>query len=167
MVTAKRTGKTVAAKIPRPARQKLSQAAQPRALLKLSPAEIGSGAFHGDVSDIIDAMRNGGVRGQAIPNLAKRVGMSQRDLLKQLRLPVEKIDLSAPLSGPQQDRVYRAEKVLARAQQVLEDAAAAKGWIARPNLVLGSVSPLSLLDTEAGYELVLDTLSRIEFGVFS
>jgi putative toxin-antitoxin system antitoxin component (TIGR02293 family) len=63
--------------------------------------------------------------------------------------------------------VYRAEKVFSRAMQVLEDDAAAKAWLSRPNRTLGGEVPLSLLDTEIGYELVLDTLGRIEYGVVS
>ena len=48
---------------------------------------------------------------------------------------------------------------------VFEDENAAREWINRDNRSLGGESPLSLLDTEAGYELVLDTLGRIEYGV--
>lgn len=51
--------------------------------------------------------------------------------------------------------------------QVLEDEDAARRWINRENRSLGGESPLSLLDTEAGYELVLDTLARIEYGVYA
>jgi putative toxin-antitoxin system antitoxin component (TIGR02293 family) len=74
---------------------------------------------------------------------------------------------NAPLSAIEQDRLYRAEKVLQRAQSVFEDVVAARIWITRDNRSLGGVSPLSLLGTEAGYELVLDTLGRIECGVIS
>lgn len=65
------------------------------------------------------------------------------------------------------DRMDRAAKVWSRAVAVLENEEAACGWINRSNRSLGGVTPLSLLDTEIGYELVLDTLGRIEFGVVS
>jgi putative toxin-antitoxin system antitoxin component (TIGR02293 family) len=55
--------------------------------------------------------------------------------------------------------------VLARAAEVLEDEAAATAWIQRDIRSLGGVSPLSLLDTEAGVDLVMDTLARIEYGI--
>lgn len=32
---------------------------------------------------------------------------------------------------------------------------------------LGNVAPLSLLDTPAGYQLVIDTLGQIKYGVFA
>ncbi|MES2118403.1 MAG: antitoxin Xre/MbcA/ParS toxin-binding domain-containing protein [Pseudomonadota bacterium] len=103
--------------------------------------------------------------------LAARLGISQDYLLTQLRLPkstmASRIARNGTLSAVEQDRIYRVERVLWRSQQVFEDAAAAVAWINRPNRALGGVAPLTLLDTEAGYELVLDTLGRIEYGVFS
>lgn len=128
-------------------------------------------AFHGNVTDIINTMRSGKVSGKVIPGLAKRIGVEPDYLFEQLRLPkrtmAKRIALDEPLSNVEQDRIYRVEKVLSRAQQVLEDANAVKTWLNHANRSLGGVTPLSLLDTEAGYELVLDTLGRIEYGVFS
>jgi putative toxin-antitoxin system antitoxin component (TIGR02293 family) len=69
------------------------------------------------------------------------------------------------LSPAETDKLYRVEKVLARAAEVLEDEGAAKAWIQRDIRSLGGVSPLSLLDTEAGVDLVMDTLARIEYGI--
>jgi putative toxin-antitoxin system antitoxin component (TIGR02293 family) len=70
-------------------------------------------------------------------------------------------------SSVDEDRFHRANKVLSTAIRILEDKEAAKEWISRKNRSLGGKSPMSLLDTEAGYDLVIDTLSRIEFGVVS
>jgi putative toxin-antitoxin system antitoxin component (TIGR02293 family) len=49
----------------------------------------------------------------------------------------------------------------------LEDDDSAKAWVVRGNRSLGGKAPLSLLDTEVGYELVLDTLGRLEYGIVS
>lgn len=139
--------------------------------LKPGPAALGPDLFAGDVMALITAMRSGLVRGERIPLLATRLGVSQDYLLTQLRLPkstmASRIARNDTLSGGEQDRIYRVERVLWRAQQVLEDDAAAIVWIKRPNRALGGVAPLTLLDTEAGYELVFDVLGRIEYGVFS
>jgi putative toxin-antitoxin system antitoxin component (TIGR02293 family) len=78
-----------------------------------------------------------------------------------------RISKNASLSASEQDRIYRADRVWSRAVEVLEDEDAARAWIRRANRSLGGAAPLSLLDTEVGYELVLDTLSRIEYGVVS
>lgn len=129
-----------------------------------------SAAFAGSPSEMIRQMRSG-VPADVIPRLASRIGISQDGLFQMLRLPkstmkarISKNDL---LSASEQDRLYRTEKVLMRALAVLEDDASAKAWVVRKNRSLGGEAPLSLLDTEVGYELVLDTLGRIEYGIIS
>ena len=88
-----------------------------------------------------------------------------------LRLPKStvkgRISADGLLSATEQDRVYRAENILSCAMRVLEDEDAARAWVSRPNRSLGGEVPLALLDTEAGYELVMDTLGRIEYGIVS
>lgn len=127
-------------------------------------------AFKGNVIDIIKTMRTG-INASLVPDMAARFGLSQERLFEELRLPKStmkgRIGKNATLSSSEQDRMYRAHKVWSRALEVLEDENAAKTWISRENRSLGGESPLSLLDTEAGYELVLDTLGRIEYGVVS
>lgn len=126
--------------------------------------------FGGDTIDVISRMRVG-TPARAVPGIAALFGLSQDKLLDLLRLPKStvkgRISTDGKLSGTEQDRVYRADKVLARALQVLEDDGAARMWLTRPNRSLGGEIPLALLDTEVGYELVLDTLGRIEYGVVS
>ncbi len=127
--------------------------------------------LRGDVAQIIESMRSGAIRGSHIPALAARLGISQDSLLTQLRLPKStiagRIARDEALSATEQDRVYRVERLLGRAEDVMGDAAGAQTWVTHVNRALGGVAPLSLLDTEAGYELVLDTLGRIEYGVYS
>ncbi|WP_188130092.1 antitoxin Xre/MbcA/ParS toxin-binding domain-containing protein [Massilia mucilaginosa] len=69
------------------------------------------------------------------------------------------------LSSTEQDRLYRAYRVWKRTLEVLDDEDSTRRWIVRINRSLGGEAPLALLDTEVGYELVLDTLGRIEYGV--
>lgn len=108
---------------------------------------------------------------RVIPEMAARLGLSQDRLFDTLKLPKStmkaRISEDAFLSAVAQDRIYRAEKVWARALAVLEDEQSAKRWLTQEIRSLGGEAPLSLLDTEAGYELVLDTLGRIEYGIVS
>jgi putative toxin-antitoxin system antitoxin component (TIGR02293 family) len=50
---------------------------------------------------------------------------------------------------------------------VFDDPAAAGDWLNSPNPTLRGNAPLSLPDTDIGAESVLDTLGRIEHGVFA
>lgn len=133
-----------------------------------SPAR--ADAFRGDASELIRKMR-AGTPARIIPDMAARLGLSQDRLFDTLKLPKStmkaRISDDALLSPAEQDRIYRAEKVWARALGVLEDEQSAQRWITQENRSLGGEAPLSLLDTEAGYELVLDTLGRIAYGIVS
>lgn len=124
--------------------------------------------FRGNVSDVIKGMRNG-ISAQIAPDVALRLGMSQDKLFETLRLPKSTIKArlgkSQTLSPVEQDRMFRADRLWQRALLVFEDESAARTWIKRENRTLGGEAPLALLDTEAGYELVLDTLGHIEYGV--
>ncbi|MEO7496389.1 MAG: antitoxin Xre/MbcA/ParS toxin-binding domain-containing protein [Massilia sp.] len=138
-----------------------------------SPATQGAGApmtFQGAAGEIIKKMRSG-TPARNVIDIASNLGVSQDTLFELLRLPRNtlkgRIKSDGVLSATEQDRVYRAEKVLERALGVLEGESAARNWLSQKNRSLGGESPLALLDTEAGYELVLDTLGRIEFGVIS
>lgn len=57
--------------------------------------------------------------------------------------------------------------IVERAKAVFENTEAALSWLQSPNTSLGGVTPLSLLDTNTGVDSVLDTLGKIEHGVFS
>lgn len=137
-------------------------------------AEVGlqsQALFRGNVVDVIESLRSGKVGASIIAELADRTGVTQERLLEALRLPdaslTTRIATNADLAPAELDRLYRVEKVLERANIVFEDRAAVQAWMSSCIRSLGGVTPLSLLDTEAGYELVLDTLGRIEYGVMS
>lgn len=137
----------------------------------LIPSEgSGDSIFVGDIAQIIQDLRNGTPAG-VIGQLALRLDLSQSLLFDILRLPrstlKKRVSENKPLFAAEQDRIYRVTKVLQRTLEVLEDEAAARNWIKRSNRALGGEAPLSLLDTEVGYELVLDTLARIELGIVS
>lgn len=149
--------------------------AKPRSqgMKKARPSIVVEGrvhAFAGDPSSLILRMRSG-TPARTVPETAGRIGISNERLYEVLRLPSStikaRISKDQALAPAEQDRLYRVERVFGRAVQVLEDEEAARKWINRENRSLGGESPLALLDTEAGYELVLDTLARIEYGVYA
>lgn len=154
----------------------------PRKPVKYPPHEAGPGltvaqtlapytaGFTASAIDMVGPMR-AGMPARIVADTASRLGISQDRLYESLRLPrstlKSRVSKGQPLAAVEQDRMYRVHRVLERAQAVLEDEAAAIAWINRENRALGGEAPLALLDTEAGYELVQDTLSRIEYGVLS
>ena len=71
------------------------------------------------------------------------------------------------LSKAESDRLYRVARVAVRAEEVLGSSQTAERWLKEPIPALGFETPLSMLDTDEGAQMVGDLLGRIEHGVFS
>ncbi len=105
----------------------------------------------------------------AIEALARAVQLTQAELSETLAIPERTLirrKKEGILSTEESAKLVRAARALYRAVEVFEDRAAALDWLKAPNQALGGVTPLSLLDTDLGAETVVDTLGRIEHGVF-
>jgi putative toxin-antitoxin system antitoxin component (TIGR02293 family) len=72
-----------------------------------------------------------------------------------------------PLSREESERAIRAAKVLARAQAVLGDEAAALDWLRTPKRRFEGRSPIQMLSTEAGGRMVEQMLIQIDQGMFA
>jgi putative toxin-antitoxin system antitoxin component (TIGR02293 family) len=62
------------------------------------------------------------------------------------------------------DRLYRAAKVIAFAEEVFESRDAGLEWLETPQTGLVGKKPLDLIETEAGAREVEEELNRIEHG---
>ena len=71
------------------------------------------------------------------------------------------------LNTEQSARRMRLARVLRRATEVFDSTETAIYWIQTPNAAFASRAPIGLMDTDAEYQSVLDTLSRIEEGALS
>lgn len=91
-------------------------------------------------------------------DLAAAVGIPERTLARRKR--------EGRLNSEESARLIRLARVVARSEEVFEDLEAAMDWLKSPNASLDGDTPLSLLDTDIGAEGVMDTLGRIEHGVF-
>jgi putative toxin-antitoxin system antitoxin component (TIGR02293 family) len=90
--------------------------------------------------------------------LARTLGISERTLVRRKK--------EGTLNSEESAKLVRLARVVERAAQVFEDFAVSLDWLRSPNAALGGVTPFSLLDTDIGAESVLDTLGRIEHGVY-
>lgn len=91
--------------------------------------------------------------------LARALAIPERTLARRKREGI--------LSPEESAKLLRLARVVERAEAVFEDADLALNWLQHPNAALCGVTPLSLLDTDIGADSVLDTLGRIEHGVFA
>jgi putative toxin-antitoxin system antitoxin component (TIGR02293 family) len=91
--------------------------------------------------------------------LAAAVGIPERTLARRKR--------EGRLTSEESSRLVRLARVVARGEEVFESLEATVDWLKCPNAALGGTAPLILLDTDIGAESVMDTLGRIEHGVFA
>lgn len=91
--------------------------------------------------------------------LAEILGISVRALAWRRRKVI--------LTPFESERMFRVARVVGRAEKVFGDRAKGLEWLKSPNISLGGVSPMSLLDTYIGGDWVMDTLGRVEHGVFA
>lgn len=104
-----------------------------------------------------------------ITEVSAALAMPRAKFLESLQLSrstmegrIKKNTLLTPAEG---GVVLRAAKALNKAEEVFDDRAAASAWLKREIRSLGGVAPVSLMDTDSGFELVMNTLGRIEHGV--
>lgn len=119
--------------------------------------------------DLITAVRRG-LRTTTVDAVIEELDSTPAEVLPTLRIPrrtMERRKVEGRLLPQESERVYRLAKLLALAESVLGSIEKARHWLGAPNRALGNVSPLSLAETEAGADEVMNLLGRIEFGVHS
>lgn len=111
-----------------------------------------------------------GIPAGAVDCLLRAIDLSQSDLAKALGIPARTLarrKREGVLNSEESAKLLRLARVVGRAAEVFEDAGVAIDWLKAPNSSLAGRTPLSLLDTDIGAESILDTLGRIEHGVFA
>ncbi|HLF97717.1 MAG TPA: antitoxin Xre/MbcA/ParS toxin-binding domain-containing protein [Methylococcaceae bacterium] len=111
-----------------------------------------------------------GLSAAAVDALAKSLKISRAELSQALNIPERTLarrKREGSMSSEESAKLVRLARVVHRAEEVFEGLDVALDWLKSPNAALSGQTPLNLVDTEMGAELVLDTLGRIEHGVFA
>lgn len=119
--------------------------------------------------DWVSVIRRG-ISSVAVDSLAKTIHVTQSELAAALGIPERTLvrrKKEGILNSEESAKLVRLARVVERAEQVFEDLDASIDWLKSPNAALSGATPLSLQDTDIGAECVLDTLGRIEHGVFA
>lgn len=110
-----------------------------------------------------------GFPSSAADSLGQNLNSTNAEIAQILGIPVRTLATRrrlGRLSHYESERLYRAAHVIARAEEVFGDLPRAFEWLKYENLALGGLTPMSLLDTEAGGEQITAVLGRIEHGIF-
>lgn len=111
-----------------------------------------------------------GLPAASVDSIIRLTRIAQTELTKALAIPdrtFARRKREGIFSPEESAKLVRFARLVERAEMVFEDTTAALAWLKTQNPALGGVTPLSLLDTDIGADSVLDTLGRIEQGVFA
>lgn len=114
------------------------------------------------------AMTREGFRVQALDSLGSNIQATTAELAQLLGVSTRMLAQRrrrGTLTQHESERLFRVARVLAHAEEVFDDLANAYHWLKSPIIVLRGATPLSLLDSEVGGEVVMDTLGRIAYGI--
>jgi putative toxin-antitoxin system antitoxin component (TIGR02293 family) len=109
-----------------------------------------------------------GIPGSAIPTLLIVLGLTREDfsdLLGRARKTLNELVQREHLSRADSDFLYRIARALVYAVSVFGDVGYAVQWLKEFNEALGGASPLSLLATVEGDEVVHAEIGAVEHGL--
>ena len=121
-----------------------------------------------DIS-IIKMIRSG-VSRSSIQNIAKHLGITMDvmcDLIHMSPRTLQRKKSHESLGTLVSERIIKIAQVLMTGVQVLGNIEAVRSWLHAPRPALENSTPLSLMDTGHGCDMLLDVLGRIERGVYS
>lgn len=117
--------------------------------------------------DLITLSRKG-IPKVALVHLARFLSCSFHDLVALLPVTertLQRYTPQQPLSRMISEHILQLAEVAARGVEVFGDKATFLTWLHHPNMALGHHTPISLLNSRFGAEMVLDELGRLEHGI--
>lgn len=119
--------------------------------------------------DLLNLARKG-VSKKAIVSLAKQISLTIQELAGIMHISERTLQRYTPATLIRTEHAEKAielARLYQRGTEVFGTMDNFNDWMKTPNYTLNGEAPLSLLDTSIGFELILQTLGRIEYGVFS
>jgi putative toxin-antitoxin system antitoxin component (TIGR02293 family) len=111
-----------------------------------------------------------GVSKDVLLKLAKYLNLSMRemaDLLSITERTIQRYDPKRHFNRVVSEQILQIAEVAAKGVKVSGDKDKFLSWMRQPNKALGNKTPLDLLGSRFGTEMILDELGRMEYGVFS
>ena len=120
---------------------------------------------------LIDRSRQG-LAGLEAGRIAGLLGVSDKEMARLLNQSVATFHRQAKagqirLDATTSERLLLLTRLAAYGAEVFQDQGKFTRWLRRPLRVLADHSPLDLMDSATGVQLIEDILGRIEYGVFS
>jgi putative toxin-antitoxin system antitoxin component (TIGR02293 family) len=119
--------------------------------------------------DLIE-LSNEGITKDALMRLGEYLNLSMTQMSKIIPITertIQRYAIKKHFNRVISEQILQIAEVAARGTNVFEDKDRFLSWVNQPNRALADKTPLSLLHSRFGTEMVLDELGRIEHGIFS
>ena len=130
----------------------------------LSPRYVGATDF-----DLLNLARKG-VSKKAIVNLAKEISLTIQEVAGIMHISERTLQRYTPatlIKTEYTEKAIELAQLYERGTEVFGTIDNFNDWMKTPNYTLNGEVPLNLLDTSIGFDLITQTLGRIEYGIFS
>ncbi|MCP5007516.1 MAG: DUF2384 domain-containing protein [Planctomycetes bacterium] len=115
-------------------------------------------------------LSNKGVTKDALLHLAKYLSFSMNQMARLLPVTertIQRYTLKKHFNRVVSEHILQIAEVAAKGAEVFESRGKFLTWMNHPNVALDKNTPMSLLNSKFGVDMVLDELGRIEHGVFA
>lgn len=119
--------------------------------------------------DLVELSRKG-IKKAALSNLSRALNIPMKRLAKLLPVTERTLQRRAAnslLNSTTSQQVILIGQLITKGEEAFEDPKKFQEWLAQPNMALGGYTPLNIMDTTIGVQLVMDILGRLEHGVYS
>lgn len=119
--------------------------------------------------DVIKLARQGFSK-RILLALANKISLTIQELAYVLHISertLQRYDDNEIIKTEYAEKAIELARLYARGEEVFGSMDKFKLWIKYPSLVFNGETPVSLLDTSAGFDMVFKELGRIEHGIFA
>jgi len=119
--------------------------------------------------DLLNLARKG-VSKKALVSLVKQISLTIQEVANIMHISERTLQRYTPstlIKTEHAEKAIELARLYQRGTEVFGTLDNFNDWMKTPNYTLNGETPLNLLDTSIGFELILQTLGRIEYGVFS
>ena len=132
----------------------------------------GEEILHRNLDDYFDfiELSDRGLPAQTLTHLADYLQLSLSQIARLLPVSertVQRHKMSKPFNRLVSEQILHIAEVAARGTEVFGDREKFLCWLKQPSAALAARTPLELLASRFGADMVLDELGRMEHGIFS
>jgi putative toxin-antitoxin system antitoxin component (TIGR02293 family) len=152
--------------------QEITHAAEPMAVYGASTSLIGLLNYNLATStdfDLLNLARKG-ISKKSLVGLARQISLTIQEVAGIMHISERTLQRYTPatlIKSEYAEKAIELARLYERGMEVFGTMDNFNDWMKTPNYTLNGETPLSLLDTSIGFDLVFQAIGRIEYGVFS